>query len=96
MAVRESEERWRIRVPAGGGGWLVIANAFGPQWRARVDGHPVKLYPTDFAATGLALPAGAREVELTVSHSSLNIGLAITALTGVLLAALAWPRRRPA
>jgi hypothetical protein len=91
-ARRLSEEHWRIDAPRGGGGWLVIANAFGPQWRAKVDGRDAKLYPTDFAATGLPLPAGARRVELTVSHRSLHWGLALSALAVVLMAGLA---RRP-
>jgi 6-pyruvoyl-tetrahydropterin synthase related domain len=91
-ARRLSEEHWRIDVPRGGGGWLVVANAFGPQWRATVDGREARLYPTDFAATGLSLPAGARRVELTVSHRSLHWGLALSALACVLLAGLAWRR----
>lgn len=91
-ARRLSEEHWRIDVPAGGGGWLVVANAFGPQWRATVDGHAAKLYPTDFAATGLPLPAGARRVELTVSHRSLHWGLALSGLAVLLMAGMA---RRP-
>ena len=96
QATRLSEERWRIRVPPGGGGWLVVANAFGPQWRARVDGRPARLFPTDFAATGLALPAGAREVELSVSHASLDAGLALSALGAGIVALLAFGRRKVA
>jgi hypothetical protein len=94
-ARRLSEEHWRVDVPRGGGGWLVVANAYGPQWRAEVDGRPAKLFPTDFAALGLPLPAGARRVELTVSHRSLHWGLALSALACLALVGLAWPRRSP-
>ena len=79
-------------MPAGGGGWLVVANAYGPQWRAAVDGRPVQLYPTDFAAVGLPLPAGARRVELTVSHRSLNWGLVVSGLALLLTVGLFWRR----
>jgi hypothetical protein len=90
---RLDEEHWRIAVPPGGGGWLVVANSYGPQWRARVDGRPAELYPTNHAALGLPLPAGARVVELSVSHGSLQLGLGISAFAAALLLALAWPRR---
>jgi hypothetical protein len=92
-AERVTEEHWRIRVPDGGG-WLVVANSFGPQWRAEVDGEPVEIHPTNVAAIGLALPPGAREVDLRVSHASLHAGAAVSGVAALALIGLAWPRRR--
>ena len=36
------------------------------EWTARVDGHPTWLWPTNGVVTGLVVPRGAREVELTL------------------------------
>ena len=92
---RRDEQSFRVRAP-GGGGWLVVANAYNPLWRAEVDGRPAKLYPTNHATMGLPLRPGARTVEFRLSHVDLLIGAAISAAALVLLAWLARPLRRRA
>jgi hypothetical protein len=91
---RMSSQHLRVRVPEGSGGWLVVANAYSRQWEATVDGRVAKLYPTDFAATGLPLGPGAHTVELRLRRTGLWLGLAITALSLLALLLLAG-RRRP-
>ena len=92
---RENEQRFRVRAPSGGG-WLVVADAYNPLWRAEVDGKPAKVYPTNHATLGLPLKPGARVVEFHLSRVDLLIG---TVISAVALAGLAWLarplRRRP-
>ena len=85
-----------MRAPAGGGGWLVVANAYNPLWRAEVDGKPAKVYPTNHATMGLPLKPGARTVEFRLSRVDLLIGAGISAVALALLAWLARPLRRRA
>ncbi|MEA2319660.1 MAG: hypothetical protein QOD44_3849, partial [Solirubrobacteraceae bacterium] len=89
----DDEQSFRVRAPAGGG-WLVVANAYNPLWRAEVDGRPAKLYPTNHATMGLPLRPGARTVEFRLSHVDVLIGAGISAAALALLAWLARPLRR--
>jgi hypothetical protein len=84
----------RVEVPAGAAGWLVISNAYSPQWEARVDGRPVQLYPTNFSAMGLRLRPGAHSVELQLDRTSLWVGATISGVSLLLLLLLAVPVRR--
>jgi hypothetical protein len=90
---------WRIEVPPGAGGWLVLANAFHDNWRARVDGRETKLYPTDYAAMGLPLPRGARTVDVELDRDDVDAGalvsgLSLLATLGLGLTALLHAHRR--
>jgi hypothetical protein len=84
----------RVEVPTGPGGWLVVANAYSPQWEATVDGRPAELQPTNFAAMGLPMEAGAHTVELRLDRTSFWSGLAISALSLVVVLLLAGPFAR--
>lgn len=91
-----SPDHVRVSVPGGGGGWLVLAAAYSSQWRAKVDGHSVKLRPTDYAAMGVPLPPGRHTVDFELNHTGFNIGVAITlaSLAGMGLVLLRARRRR--
>jgi hypothetical protein len=87
-----SPDHVRVSVAGGGGGWLVLANAYSPQWRAKVDGHSVKLRATNYAAMGVPLTPGRHTVDFQLSHRgfSLGVGLSLASLLamgGVLLRA---------
>jgi hypothetical protein len=100
-ARRVDATHWRVSLPPGAGGWLVLANAYSPDWRAKVDGEKKDLYPTDYAATGLPVPRGARTVDIELDRTPIYAAAAISAL-GLLATAfllVANPlvtRRRPA
>jgi hypothetical protein len=90
---------WRIEVPPGAAGWLVLGNAYRDDWRARVDGREVRLYPTDYAAMGLPLPRGARTVDVELDRGDLHAGALVSAVSllatlGLALTALLRSRRR--
>ncbi len=60
---------------------LVLAQTFDPNWRARVDGQPVRLWRADFAFQAVALSAGRHQVELVYRDSAFEIGTALSLLT---------------
>jgi hypothetical protein len=92
-----SADHVRVTVPAGGGGWLVLANAYSGQWRAKVDGKGVKIRPTNYAAMGVPLAAGRHTVDFELSHTGFNIGVVITliSLAGMSAVLVRSRRRRP-
>jgi hypothetical protein len=100
-ARRVDPGHWRIAIPPGAGGWLVLGDAFRDDWRARVDGRDVRLYPTDYAAMGLSLPRGARTVDIELDRADLHAGALVSgfsllAMLGLGLTALLRSRRRRA
>ena len=91
---RPAPDRVRVLVPEGArGGWLVLADTWWPFWRAQVDGRDAELVPADHVAMGVAVPPGAREVELWLDRSATYAGFALSLAAWL---ALAWlGRRRP-
>ncbi|MCC6313107.1 MAG: hypothetical protein IT337_03775 [Thermomicrobiales bacterium] len=67
-----------IQVRASAPGLLVVSDVFANGWRARVEGVPAEILPTDHALRGIPIPAGATLVELRYDPASLRVGLAIT------------------
>jgi hypothetical protein len=85
----------RVTVPGGAGGWLVLANAYAPQWRATVDGHSVPLRATDYVAMGVPIPPGRHTVDFELSRDGFNVGILLSGLALVgMAAALIVERRR--
>ena len=78
-------DRWepgRIAValdrPAPAGATLVVSENYYPGWSATVDGKPAAIGRADYVLTGVALPAGARTVELTFHGARYDTGKTIT------------------
>jgi len=49
--------------------FLVIRDAFDPEWRVAIDGRAGRIVPADIALRGIALLSGAHRVTLTFLHS---------------------------
>lgn len=64
--------------PAPAGSALVVSEVFYPGWTATVDGQPAKAERTNLALIGVALPAGARQVELTFDSKPVHTGRTVT------------------
>jgi hypothetical protein len=80
----------RLRADAGdGAGWLVLADAWAPGWRARVDGAPATVLPANVALRALPLPPGVHEIELRYVPWSARAGVAAAAAGLVLALVLA-------
>jgi hypothetical protein len=72
--------RLRVRVERPGG-LLVVARAFDPSWRARVDGAEAEVLRADGFLTALRVPAGEHEVVLSYENPLLMAGLVATLLS---------------
>ncbi|MCC7012651.1 MAG: YfhO family protein [Planctomycetes bacterium] len=81
--------RVRFEVTCPEAAQLVVAQAHFPGWSAFVDGREVPLERANFAFCSVAVPAGARSVELVYEPTSLRVGLYCAALALLGLAA-AW------
>jgi hypothetical protein len=90
----------RLDAAAPAGSALVVSENYYPGWRATVDGRPATVGRADYVLIGVALPAGARSVDLTFHSASYERGKTITlvALALSILGVLAgfwssWTRR---
>jgi hypothetical protein len=75
-------------VPPGGPGWLVVAQAYSPQWKAEVDGRPALIEPTNYAAMGVGLPGGPHVVTFRLARGSLLLAGIVSGLATLFLIAL--------
>jgi uncharacterized membrane protein YfhO len=69
-------------------GYLVIARAHYPGWRARVNGTEQPLLRADYGLFALELAAGTSEIELEYDPGSFRLGLWISSLSA--LAGTGW------
>jgi hypothetical protein len=65
--------------PAPAGSALIVSENYYPGWRATVDGRPAAVGRVQYVLIGVALPTGARSVELRFSSPAYERGKTITA-----------------
>jgi uncharacterized membrane protein YfhO len=51
-----------FHIPADASGWLTLTEAFHPDWRATIDGHPVGITRAAAALLSVNVPEGSSEV----------------------------------
>lgn len=95
-----SPEEVRVQLPLGGGGWLVVSDAFASGWRATADGQREPLVAAFGALRAVRVPPGAAEVTLRYAPPEWHYALlACAAGGGTMLLLLTWsllrPRRQP-
>ncbi|MFB0535271.1 MAG: YfhO family protein, partial [Anaerolineae bacterium] len=73
-------------------GFLFLADAYYPGWKAYVDGEEEKIYAADYLFRAVFLPRGEHRVEFRYEPLSFKIGLAITSLTLLVLCVLVLTR----
>jgi len=71
-------------VPAGAS--LIVSENFYPGWTATVDGKPTAVGRADYVLTGVELPEGAKQVELSFQSAPYETGKTLT--LGAMLAAV--------
>ena len=75
--------------PAVDGQALVVSENYFPGWRATADGRPAAVARMDYNLVGVALPAGARSVELRFDDAAYHTGKRIT-LVALAIALVLW------
>jgi hypothetical protein len=78
-----------LDAPAPAGAALVVSENYYPGWKATVNGQPAKLGRADYALIGVALPEGARTIDLTFDSAPYHTGKAIT-LAALAVSVLWW------
>jgi hypothetical protein len=74
--------------------FLVVRDAFDPQWRATVDAVTGTIVPADLALRGIAVPAGVHTVTFTFWPISLYLGLGACGAAAILsIVLLFWPAK---
>jgi hypothetical protein len=75
--------------------FLVLLDTWFPGWTATVNGEPAHIYRADYNFRAIAVQAGQSTVVFSYGPASFRIGMALSAVSLLLLgAAWCWPRRR--
>jgi len=90
--LQDDPERVRIEVDAEAPGYVVLADAWAPGWRARVDGRDEPILKADVLFRAIEVGAGRHEVDMRYRPRSVVLGLGVSVLGAALTAA--WARRR--
>ena len=89
-----------VDVDTPGPALLRLADAWYPDWTARVDGKTAPLYPADYLLRAVPVPAGKHRVEFRFASKAVRDGLILSlgslAVVLALLGAGAWSGRRRA
>jgi hypothetical protein len=88
------EDSYRIRYTAARDALIRIAIPYAPGWKANIDRRPLELLATDYALSGVVVPAGQHELVLEFRPSTFRPGVALS-LAGALIVLLMlfWPSR---
>jgi hypothetical protein len=57
---------------------VVVAQIYYPEWRAYVDGQPVRVWPANYAFQAFEVPAGVHQIRLVYRDRQFRLGLAIS------------------
>jgi hypothetical protein len=86
--LRDDADRLTIRTSTDAPGLVVLSEIYYPAWHAYLDGQPVHTYTADGALRAVAVPPGEHTVELRYESIALTIGIAISGVAILGLAAL--------
>jgi hypothetical protein len=78
---------YRVEVD-GGGGWLVLSEAYYPGWTAEIDGRAVDVMPGNHLLQAVPVPEGRHGVRFVYRSRFLGAGIGIALLAGGALLAL--------
>ena len=78
---------YRLNVKANNPGWLFLADANYPGWRAFIDGRETPIYTAQILGKAVYIPAGDHDVTITFKSMSFELGLRITLATLLAIAA---------
>jgi hypothetical protein len=88
-------DEYRIRYTAAAPTLLRVAIPWFPGWRAAIGDHPLNTAPVDLALTGVLVPAGTHDLDLSYRSSWFGTGIAVSMMTLAAVLALGiWGWRR--
>lgn len=76
-----------MRASMAADGFVVLSEKYYPGWKAYVDGQPTKIYKADYTLQAIAVPQGEHEILFSFRPTDFQLGLWITIVTGLGLAA---------
>jgi hypothetical protein len=82
--LQDDPERVRITVEAPRHGWVVLADAFAPGWRATVDGLPAEIRRANLLFRAVEVPHGRHVIEMSYLPMSVYAGAALS-LCGLMI-----------
>lgn len=82
--VEYSSQRVRVEASSPCPGWLVLADAYDPGWRARLNGSPAEVHRVNFVQRAVRLPPGRSAVEFDYRPRFLLAAAWVSALAWVL------------
>ena len=72
-------DRIKAEVDSPAAGVVVHASGYYPQWKAKLDGKPAKIYCVNVYSMGVMVPAGIHELEFYYDKTGIYIGFMIAA-----------------
>ena len=87
QVVRRLHNQIEIDVTMTDNGFLFLSDVYYPGWNAYVDGEPAHIYQANYLFRAVELTKGNHKVEFRYEPQSLKIGLGISLLTVIFLAA---------
>jgi hypothetical protein len=85
---------YRVRYTAPSDCLLRFAVPYFPGWRATVEGRELRVQPTDYALSGVIVPAGAHELTFSYRSRYFLTGAMVSGLTLLVLVGIAGMERR--
>ncbi|HOZ46154.1 MAG TPA: hypothetical protein PLO37_07215 [Candidatus Hydrogenedentes bacterium] len=79
----KQSNRVLVRVESEKPGVLVLADAWYPGWKARVDSVDAEVFPVDGLFRGVSIPAGHLDVEFYFAPRALELGLIVTVAAAI-------------
>jgi hypothetical protein len=73
----------RLRLRSEGPAFLILADAHGKEWRARVDGRRAPIYNANLLFRGVCVPGGEHEVEFRYEPYAFRRGVVIALVAGL-------------
>ncbi len=78
-------DRYQIQTTLSRPGFLVMSTNYYPEWHARIDNHPQKLYRANYTQMALPLEAGEHRIDLVYRSKAVSIGFRLSFLTSLIL-----------
>ncbi len=89
-----AENRVVVDVTTRAPGFLLLTDAYDPEWTATVNGRPTKIYPADVLFRGVVVPEGGSRVVFEYKPTSFRLGALVSALSVLVGGAwVLWHRR---